>query len=156
MSTTTEIRNELESAKTQNKKTKIALIVAGVVIAIVLGVLLMRGLGDATVYFKTASEAVAERDALDGKRFRLEGMVVDKSISEEGEVTKFQLADKGATIDVRNTGQPLGIFQDNIPVVVEGSFQTGSNVFDSDRIMVRHTSDYEAEHPERVSGQQNQ
>jgi cytochrome c-type biogenesis protein CcmE len=41
-------------------------------------------------------------------------------------------------------------------VVLEGHFQQGSNTFDSDRILVKHTADYEAKHPDRVSGSANQ
>lgn len=156
MNSTTEIRNEIANENRRSRHKTIGLVVVGVVVLVALGALLARGLGDASVYFKTASEAVAQRDELDGKRFRLEGMVANESITQDGEVTKFQLVDKGTSIDVHNTGQPLGIFQDNIPVVVEGQFAQGTNTFQSDRIMVRHTSDYEAKHPDRVSGQANQ
>jgi cytochrome c-type biogenesis protein CcmE len=41
------------------------------------------------------------------------------------------------------------LFKVGIPVVLEGRFQ--GDHFASDRIMVKHTADYIAKHPERVS-----
>ena len=131
------------------------LALAGVVIVSALGFLLWRGLDDAALYFRTADEAVAQRQSLGDKRFRLEGTVVPGSIRQNGTFTDFEVASKGTTVSVHNSGQPLGVFQENIPVVLEGRFASGSNVFESDRIMVRHTSDYKAKHPDRVSGAAN-
>ena len=42
------------------------------IIAVALGILVYQGLGNATVYFKTADEAVAQRAKLASHRFRLE------------------------------------------------------------------------------------
>lgn len=125
-------------------------ILVGVIVLAALGFLVGKGLDDATLYFRTADEAIAQRQALEGKRFRIEGNVVPGSIRASGEVVNFSIISKQTTVDVRNTGQPLGVFQDDIPVVLEGKFVTGSNTFDSDRIMVKHSEEYEAKHPERV------
>ncbi|HZA00224.1 MAG TPA: cytochrome c maturation protein CcmE, partial [Acidimicrobiales bacterium] len=48
----------------------VPLAVLGVVL-IVLGVLVFKGLSDATMYFRNADEAVAQRESLGTKRFRL-------------------------------------------------------------------------------------
>jgi cytochrome c-type biogenesis protein CcmE len=127
----------------------------GIVVIVALGFLIGKGLDNATMYFRTADEAIAQRDALDGKRFRLEGTVVAGTVKQEGPYVNFQIASKTTTIDVRNEGQPVGIFQDNIPVVVEGKFAEGSNQFDSDRILVRHSEEYTAKNPDRVNGSAN-
>jgi hypothetical protein len=50
-------------------------VVAGVVIAGALAFLLLEGLNNATIYFKTADQAVADRAALGSKPFRIEGTV---------------------------------------------------------------------------------
>ncbi len=131
------------------------LVIVGVVIAAALGFLIYRGLDTATMYFRTADEAIAQRATLGDSRFRIEGTVVPGSIKEDGALTLFSIVSKNVTVDVRNTGQPLGVFQDNIPVVLEGHFAEGSNLFESDRIMVKHSSEYEQQHPERVSGDAN-
>lgn len=125
----------------------------GVVIAVIAGALsflLLQGLGNATLYFRNADEAVAQRDDLDG-RFRLQGRVVDGSVREEGDAVRFAVEHGGATVAVRHRGDPPELFKPGIPVVLEGRFGDGSDVFESDRIMVRHTSEYRAEHPDRVT-----
>ena len=127
-------------------------IYVGIVVIATLGFLIGKGIDNATMYFRTADEAVAQRQTLEGKRFRLEGTVVAGTIKQNGTFVDFQVISKNTTVDVHNEGQPLGIFQDNIPVVVEGKFATGSNVFNSDRILVKHSADYTAKHPDRVDG----
>lgn len=126
-------------------------VLAAVIIAGVLGVLAVQGLGNATLYFRTADEAVAQRDELGQKRLRIEGTVVPGSIEGEGTATAFRIASRGVSVPVRNTAQPLGIFREDIPVVLEGRFAEGSATFESDRIMVRHDNEYVEQYPERLT-----
>ena len=124
-------------------------LVAGVVIVAALGFLLLRAVGDATVYFKTADEAVAERAELGDKRFRLEGLVVPGSVRDGAGAVDFTVRGQGgATVDVVHEGDVPELFQPDIPVVLEGRFV--ADEFVSDRILVKHTSEYRAENPERV------
>ena len=126
-------------------------LIAGLVIALALGFLLFRAVGDATVYFKTTDEAVAEREALGGRRFRIEGMVVAGSLREgPGEVDFTLRGERGSTVDVVHQGNVPELFQPDIPVVMEGRFVGDRYV--SDRILVKHTSEYRAENPDRVEG----
>lgn len=129
---------------------------AGLVVALVAGFLVIRGLGDATVYFRTADEAIAQRQSIGNDRFRIEGVVQPGSIGQDGTVTTFDIASKNVVVAVRNQGQPVGIFQEDIPVVLEGRFAGNSDVFESDRIMVRHSNEYEEQYPDRVSGEANE
>jgi cytochrome c-type biogenesis protein CcmE len=123
--------------------------IAGLVIAAALAFLLFRAVGDATVYFKTADEAVAEREDLGDKRFRLEGLVVPGSVQEgTGEVDFIVQGQQGARVDVVHEGDVPELFQPDIPVVLEGRFR--GQQFVSDRILVKHTNEYKAENPERV------
>lgn len=124
----------------------ILLVVLGAV-----GFLVVKGLRGATVYFHTADEAVAMRQSLEGKRFRMEGTVVPGSVRTHDSMVNFAISSNGVNVNVRNNGQPAGVFQENIPVVVEGRFQRGTNEFYSDQVMVRHSENYEAKHPDRVS-----
>lgn len=125
-------------------------VLAGVVIAAALGFLLFRAVGDATVYFKTADEAVAERRQLGSHRFRIEGLVVAGSVRDGGgsEVDFTIRGQQGATVDVVHRGDVPELFQPDIPVVMEGRF-VGER-FVSDRILVKHTNEYKAENPDRV------
>lgn len=120
-------------------------------IVAVLGLVVFKGLGSATVYFRTAGEAVEQRDSLGTRRFRIEGVVVPGSVQTVGQTVNFAIED-GATVKVVHQGDPPELFQPNIPVVLEGRFtsKTGDAVFASDRIMIKHSSEYEEANPKRV------
>lgn len=125
-----------------------------VVIAIVLGAiafLVFKGLGDATVYFKTADEAVAQKDDLGDRRFRVEGAVVTDSVKQVGDTVEFSIINAGETIRVVHHGDPPELFKPGIPVVLEGHFAAPpSDVYESDKIFVRHTSEYRVEERDRL------
>jgi cytochrome c-type biogenesis protein CcmE len=121
---------------------------AGAVVVIALGVLVGQGLGNATLYFRTADEAVAQRDSLGERRFRIQGDVVDGSVFQVGNDVTFTLTKNGVEVPVRHEGDPPELFQPGIPVVLEGRFD--GPVFSSDRILVKHSETYTAENPERV------
>lgn len=128
---------------------KTRLWIAGVAILAALGFLLGRGLGDATVYFRTADEAVAQRASLGDRRFRIEGDVVAGSVREGGGTVDFRIVSKGVEVPVVHHGDPPELFKPGIPVVLEGRFQ--GEPFVSDRLMVKHSETYVADHPERVT-----
>lgn len=108
-----------------------------------LAFLVYRGLGDATVYFKTADEAVAERTTLGERRFRIEGTVVDEPVD-----GRFSIEGEREEVVVVHTGDVPQLMQVGIPVVLEGRWD--GEHFASDRIMVKHTSEYREENPDRV------
>jgi cytochrome c-type biogenesis protein CcmE len=121
----------------------LALIVAGI------GFVVFQGLGNATLYFRNVDEAVAHRDELGTRRFRLQGLVVDDVNERDGVVT-FDVAFNGAELPVRHVGDPPDLFRPGQPVVLEGHFAEGSDVFESDRILVKHDEDYTDEHEDRL------
>ena len=123
--------------------------IAGVVVLGALGFLVFQGLGNATLYFRTADEAVAQREQLGDRRFRIEGDVVDGSVRQVGNDVSFVLTSRNVEVPVRHKGDPPELFRPGIPVVLEGRFQ--GDYFSSDRIMVRHSETYVAENPERVA-----
>lgn len=123
----------------------------GVVLAVLLGamaIIVFQGLSNATTYFYNADEAVAKRASLEDKRFRLQGEVVPGSIVDDGDTVDFDVRFNGVTVAVQNTGSPPELFQEGIPVVLEGRW--AGDVFASDRILVKHSSEYKAENPDRV------
>ena len=123
--------------------------IAGLVVLGALGFLVYQGLGNATLYFRTADEAVAQRAELGDRRFRIEGDVVDGTVRQVGDDVSFTLTKNGVEVPVRHAGDPPELFRPGIPVVLEGRFQ--GEHFSSDRIMVRHSETYVAKHPERVT-----
>lgn len=123
-------------------------LLAAVVVA-ALGFLLFQGLSNATLYFKTADEAIAERESLGNRRFRLEGMVVEGSVDDQGAVVDFAVrGEQGALVNVVHDGEVPELFEPGIPVVMEGQWDGAR--YRSDRILVRHTSEYRADNPDRV------
>lgn len=127
--------------------------VASAILIAAIAWLLWQGLGNATVFFKTADEAVAQRAQLGTHRFRIEGAVVDGSVHRSGNVVSFSIRNNGVMVAVINDGDAPELFQDGIPVVLEGHFSAAPPApatFLSDLILVKHTTSYRAQHPDRV------
>lgn len=91
-------------------------------------------------YFRTASEAVSDR-AHDGARtLRLAGAVVPGTVRAVPGGVQFEVTDGRATVNVHHVGDPPELFKDGAPVVVEGHWLR--SVFFSDRILIKHGSQY--------------
>lgn len=113
----------------------------------------------ASLYYRNADEAVAQRSELGEDRFRLQGVVVGDPV-EEGTAKVFDVAYGGVAVTVRHTGKEPALFKPGLPVVAEGSWNAAGTEFDSDRLLVKHTEDYkkaetddeeyEQEHPDRM------
>jgi cytochrome c-type biogenesis protein CcmE len=116
-----------------------------------LAFLVLQGLGNATTYFYNADEAVAQRPELGADRFRLQGTVVPGSVRPTGEEVAFQVTFACATVDVRHQGSPPELFTDGIPVVLEGHFAGAGATYASDRILVKHTTEYRTEEADRLA-----
>jgi cytochrome c-type biogenesis protein CcmE len=128
--------------------TKLRIVAVVLVVLGAIAFLVFKGLGDATVYFKTADEAVAEKDELGDRRFRVEGAVVTDSVRQVGDGVEFEIISAGVTVPVVHQGDPPELFKPGIPVVLEGNWD--GDVYASDRIMVKHTSEYREQNPDRV------
>lgn len=127
------------------------LMVGVLVVVAAFGFLLYRGLGNAAVYFKTADEAVAQKAQLGTRRFRIEGVVVPGTIHSAGKSVAFTVVGPGGTdVNVVHTGDEPQLFKDSTPVVLEGHWQGDS--YASDQIMIKHSEDYKAQHPDRLTG----
>jgi cytochrome c-type biogenesis protein CcmE len=119
-----------------------------IVAVALLVVIAVQALGDASLFFLNADEAVAQRDDLGTDRFRLQGTVVPGSVDEEGARVRFEVVFNEVAVDVAHEGDPPELFQPGIPVVLEGHWQ--GDTFASYRIFVRHSSEYEADNGERL------
>jgi cytochrome c-type biogenesis protein CcmE len=122
--------------------------IAVVIVLAALGVLLYQGLSNAATYFYTVDQAVAHRADQGTRRFRIEGAVVAGSVHQAGTAVDFRIANNGVVVDVVHTGGQPELFQDNIPVVLEGHWS--GSAFASDTIMVRHSATYRQQNPARV------
>jgi len=121
-----------------------------VLVAIVgaLAFVAVKALGEASLFFLNADEAVEQRGDLGTDRFRLQGTVVDGTVDETDDGVAFDVEFNDVDVAVVHEGDPPELFQPDIPVVLEGNWE--GEVFASDRILVKHTSEYEAENEGRL------
>lgn len=129
-------------ARRRGRRRWLPLMVLAVVVA-GLGGLMLKGLSDAALYFRNADEAVAQRDDLGTRRFRLQGTVVGEPEIDGDHVT-FDVAYNGVDVAVSHIGAPPEMFRPGIPVVLEGHWRDGTAVFDSDEMLVKHDESYES------------
>jgi cytochrome c-type biogenesis protein CcmE len=130
--------------RSSGRRRWLPLVVLGLVLVLV-GVFVYRGLSDATLYFRNADEAVAERDELGTDRFRLQGSVVDDP-ERVGDAFAFQVSYNGTVVDVEHVGSiPSDMFRAGVPVVLEGAWAEGDEAFHSDNLLVKHDEEYESQ-----------
>ena len=132
----------------------VALVVV-VAVAAAVSLLITNLLGDASLFFYNADEAVERRDELAGERFYLQGTPIDaptNTFFDDRPVLAFPVGFNGAVVDVVHTGDPPELFQPGVPVVLEGAWRQGPGPgpviagdgwhFASDRMLVKHDNDY--------------
>jgi cytochrome c-type biogenesis protein CcmE len=119
------------------------------VVVLVGGFVMVRALGNATLFFYNADEAVAQRQQLGTTRFRLQGTVVGGSVARTGDGVNFDVRYHEVVVPVHHVGDPPQLFQPGVPVVLEGSWGTG-DAFASDRILVKHTEEYDEKNEDRL------
>ncbi|MGF1595777.1 MAG: cytochrome c maturation protein CcmE [Acidimicrobiales bacterium] len=124
------------------------IVIVGLV-GLALVAVLYQALTSARVYFYNVDEAVAQRDDLGDRRFRMQGTVVaDNGLAGDGSLL-FTLAFADATADVRHIGdEPSNLFAEGEQVVVEGLWE--GEVFRSHQVLVKHSEEYIEDNPERV------
>jgi cytochrome c-type biogenesis protein CcmE len=126
----------------RSRRKRRAIIAAAVCVgAIVAIVVLAVALSENVVFFRTVSEAVAHRPSEQGDRLRVAGAVVPGTIAETGKGVQFDITDGKKTIPIVHSGDAPGLFKDGAPVVCEGRWSKGA-AFDSDRILIKHGSEY--------------
>lgn len=127
-------------------------IVAAVVILGAIGFLVTEGLHNATSYFLYTNQAVAQKNSLGTKAFRIEG-TVEHDVRRVGQDTDFSIIANRVSVPVVSTGSPTSLFKPGIPVVLEGHWSASGQVYDSNLIMVKHTASYVEAHPNRLKSQ---
>lgn len=137
--------------RVRNGSTRLARAKIGGLLAVLLlvgAVVLFQGLANASLYFCNADEVGRRSECTTTKRFRLQGTVDTGSVKTAGDGVAFTVSFEGATIPVTHRGDPPDKFKESVPVVLEGAMRDGR--FESDRILVKHSEKYTADHPDRV------
>jgi len=135
------------------RRTKRRLWFVAALLVATIGFLVFKVLTSAIVYFKTASEAVADRASLGHSTFQIEGVVEPGTVHLDGSGgLSFVITSGKVKVPVTNSVAPPQLFQANIPVVLVGHFVGTGNDFASNQILVKHSNQYIAAHPNRVKG----
>ena len=113
------------------------------------GVVVAKFLTSSIDYYCNVDEIGTKAGCEAGRRLRVQGTVDEGSVSHDGGVTSFKITFNERTIPVRYEGDPGGIFQECVPVVVHGRLNA-ENLFDGDRVEVKHSNEYEAENSDRL------
>ena len=107
-------RHPLESApdraavRQQMGRRRKAMIGAFVLLLLIAGgAATVAGLRNATLFFRNADEAIAERVELGDRRFRLQGRVVPSSVAVDSGVTTFEVIHNCASVSVRHSVDSL-------------------------------------------------
>lgn len=120
-----------------------------VVVLIAGGVVVTKFLTSAIDFYCNVDEVGHKSGCEAGRRLRIQGTVEEGTVKKDGAVTDFVIAFNGVTRPVRYEGDPGGLFQECIPVVVHGTFDS-DGVFEGDKLEVKHTNEYAAKNPDRL------
>jgi cytochrome c-type biogenesis protein CcmE len=112
------------------------------------GIVLTKFLTSSLDYYCNVDEIGHKSGCEEGRRLRIQGTVDEGSLTTSGGVTKFKITFNRVTYPVVYDGDPGGLFQECIPVVVHGVFKDG--VFDGDEVEVKHSNEYEAKNQDRL------
>ena len=114
------------------------------------GVIVTQFLRSAVDYYCNVDE-IGERSGCDAdRRLRLQGVVERGTVVAEGGDTAFDISFNDEVVSVYYDGEPGGIFKECIPVVVHGNFDAAGDVFQGDRVEVKHSDEYVAVNDDRL------
>ncbi len=126
------------------------------------GVFVTKFLTSAIDYYCNVDEIGVKDGCDEGRNIRIQGVVDKRSVTQDGNVTSFEVRWNDATMAVDYEGEASGIFADLvnpddslqcIPVVVRGVVTDradGSQVFEGDEVIVKHDNTYDAENEDRI------
>lgn len=121
------------------------------VIALVVAIT-VAGLNDNLTYYLYPNEAVDQRTEFpDGERFRLAGQVVAGSVDEQADDLFFSVTDGSETIPVVLLNTPPPLFNEEVPVLLEGYWS--GDLFTAESALIRHDENYEV--PEEGNYEEN-
>ena len=116
-----------------------------------------KALTSAIVYFKTANEAVADRASLGNSTFQIEGVVVPGlDPPSSGRLSSTSRSPRAAVPGRRRTtaARRRSCSRRTSRSCSSGTSSARATPFASDQILVKHSNEYIAAHPNRVTGAQ--
>jgi cytochrome c-type biogenesis protein CcmE len=134
------------SMKKRSKKTALALllILAGV------GFLIIKGISDTGVYYRTVAEVLADSSLLQKRGVRISGNVVGGTVEYDQEdllltFSVRDMEDAGKTMNVVYNGVKPDAFKEDVEVILEGRYEATTNTFYAKTLLAKCPSKYEGE-----------
>jgi cytochrome c-type biogenesis protein CcmE len=123
------------------KQRRLVLIGSGLVVLTVAIGLVLNALSDSIVFFNSPSD-VTGRHVRPGTRIRLGGLVKERSIVRDNNLTvRFEVTDGTSQIPVAYRGILPDLFREGQGAVVEGALDS-DGVFKADTILAKHDETY--------------
>ena len=113
-------------------------------------VVLTKFLTSSLDYYCNVDEVGHKSGCEAGRRLRIQGTVEQGTLTTKNGVTTFDITFNRVTKKVVYDGDPGGLFQECIPVVVHGTLDARTDVFDGDEVEVKHSNKYEAKNKARL------
>jgi cytochrome c-type biogenesis protein CcmE len=130
-----------QSTRTRTRKShRAAFIGAAVFILGAAVILALSALEDTVVFFYSPTDVV-EKGVMPGQQARIGGLVVEGSVSRQGQTTIFSVTDTRNNIEVAYGGILPDLFREGQGIVAEGAFGTGSR-FEASRVLAKHDENY--------------
>jgi cytochrome c-type biogenesis protein CcmE len=119
--------------------------IAGSVLVLAIGYLVLTGMQSSAVYYMTVSELQSTGGKSLGRQVRVAGDVASGSVEKQqgGLALRFVVQDAGGSFPVVYRGGPVpDIFGENVQVVVEGKLQQ-DGTFAADTLLAKCPSKFE-------------
>lgn len=147
-------RTNPESAPISRPRRRWGALLVLVLVLGVGGVIVTQFLSSAIDYYCNVDEIDQRSGCESGRRLRIQGIVDAQSVNSDGAFTKFSISFNQKTVPVEYEGEPGGIFDECVPVVVHGELKGGT--FYGDRVEVKHSNEYKAENKDRIDEAEEQ
>lgn len=102
--------------------------------------LVVSAMSDGLVYFYTPADLHAKHVGPD-RRMRIGGLVEEGSIQHQGDLVRFVVTDKSATLNVIYRGVLPDLFREGQGVVTEGKLD-GNGIFHASEVLAKHDENY--------------
>ncbi len=118
-------------------------LVAGVVLAVILGYLIYIGVRNAGMYYMSVSELMAQQTTLGSQSVRVQGKVLSDSVQQDpsSNTIRFRISDGQTSLPVVYTGVVPDSFKPDADVVLEGAL-TPAGTFQATNVMAKCASKY--------------
>ena len=130
---------------TETKRRRVFLVGALVVAGTALSVIASGSIGENLVYYWDPTQLRTAGDDAVGPTIRLGGVVKEGTVQWKPDSTElhFYVESGEDSVEVHARAAPPAMFREGIGVVVEGTVNQ-AGVFESDRLMVKHSNEYRA------------